>query len=95
MSTLALGCTLNIVNLALVELRVVHLDNAVALRAVLGLDTFTVLEEDFLISDLFMPRPVVPSDIKVRFKRRLCTESEAKGALDCLYQCKGGNCNEC
>ena len=71
MGTLALGCTLNIVNLSLVVLRVVHLDDAFALRAVLGLNTFTIFEEDFLISDLFMPRPVVPTDIKVSFKRRL------------------------
>jgi hypothetical protein len=71
LGTLALGCTLNIVNLSLVVLRVVHLDDAFALRAVLGLNTFTIFEEDFLISDLFMPRPVVPTDIKVSFKRRL------------------------
>ena len=94
MGALALARKLNIDNLALVELRVVHLDEAVARRAVLGLDTFTVLVCDFLVSCIFMPRPEVPIDIKVSLKARLFTESEAKLALDRLYQCKGSNSNQ-
>ena len=42
-----------------------------------------------------MPRAVVLGDIKVCLKPRILTESEANGALDRLYECKGGNYNEC
>ena len=42
-----------------------------------------------------MPRPVVLSDIKVSLKARILTESEANGTFDRLYECKGGNCNDC
>ena len=72
-----------------------HLNDAFTLGAVLGLNTFPIFEENFLISDLFMPRPVVLGDIKVCLKPRILTESEANGALDRLYECKGGNCYEC
>jgi hypothetical protein len=94
LGALALARKLNIDNLALVELRVVDLDEAVARRAVLGLDTFTVLVCDFLVSCIFMPRAIVPIDIKVSLKARLFTESEAKLALDRLNECKGGNRNQ-
>jgi hypothetical protein len=44
LGTLALGCTFNVVYLSLVELRVVNLDDALVLKAVLGLSAFTVFE---------------------------------------------------
>jgi hypothetical protein len=95
LGTLALARKLNVDNLAFVELRVVHLDEAFARRAVLSLHTFTVLVCDFLVSCVFMPRPEVAIDIKVSLKARLFTESEAKLALDRVYECKGGNSNQC
>ena len=85
MGTIALARKLYVDDLAFVELRVVHLDEAFACRVVPGLDAFTVLVCDFLVSCVFMPRPEVPIDIKVSLKARLFTGSEAKLALDRLY----------
>ena len=69
-------------------MRVVHLNDAITLQAVLGLNTLTVAKYYVLVSAIIMPHAEVTTDIIVGFKCRLLTESEAEGALDRLYQCK-------
>ena len=93
LGTLALPRKLKALNLAFVELRVLNLEQAVALRAVLGLNTLTIFLIKSLVSYIFMPWAEVPIDFKVRLKLRLFTESEAKLALDRLYECKGCHSN--
>ena len=86
MGTLALGCTFNVVNLALVELGVVNFDDAVVLKAVLGLSAFTIFEEDALISGIFLPRPEIFINIEVGLELGLAAETEAPLALNCLKE---------
>ena len=86
MGTLALGSAFNVVYLALVELGVVNLDDAVALKAVLSLSAFTIFEEDALISSIFVPRSKVLVNIEVGLELRLAAEAEAPLALDCLKE---------
>ncbi len=86
MGALTLGRTLNVVNLALVELRVVHLEEAVALRVVLGLNAFTIFEEDALISGIFVPISEVRVDIKAGLELGLAAEAEAPLALNSLKE---------
>ena len=42
-----------------------HLDDAIALLGVLGLNTLTVAEDYILVSAIIMPHAEVPIDIKV------------------------------
>jgi hypothetical protein len=86
LGTLALGCTFNVVNLALVELGVVDLDDAVALKAVLGLSAFTIFEEDALIPCIFVPRSKVFVNVEVGLELGLPAEAEAPLALNCLKE---------
>ena len=86
MGTLALGRTFNVVYLALVELGVVNLDDAVVLKAVLSLSAFTVFEKDALISCIFVPRSKVLVNIEVGLELGLAAEAEAPLALNCLKE---------
>jgi len=75
LGTVALGRAFNVVNLSLVELRVVNFNDAVALRTVLSLNAFTILEEDALISGIFMPRSEIFTNIEVGLELRLAAET--------------------
>ena len=86
LGTVALGRAFNVVNLSLVELRVVNFNDAVALRTVLSLNAFTILEEDALISGIFMPRSEIFTNIEVGLELRLAAETEAPLALNCLKE---------
>jgi hypothetical protein len=75
LGTVALGRAFNVVNLSLEELRVVNFNDAVALRTVLSLNAFTILEEDALISGIFMPRSEIFTNIEVGLELRLAAET--------------------
>jgi len=91
LGTVALGRAFNFVNLSLVELRVVYFNDAVALRTVLSLSAFTILEEDALISGIFMPRSEIFTHIEVGLELGLAAETEAPLALNCLKERESGN----
>ena len=91
LGTVALGRAFNFVNLSLVELRVVYFNDAVALRTVLSLSAFTILEEDALISGIFMPRSEILTHIEVGLELGLAAETEAPLALNCLKERESGN----
>ena len=86
LGALALSWTLNVVYLALEELRVVNLNDAVVLKAVLCLGTFTFFEANALTSGIFVPISEVLVNIEVGLEPRLSAETKARLALYCLKE---------
>jgi hypothetical protein len=86
LGTLALGRTLNFVNLAIVVLRVDHLEEAVALKAEIVLIAVTIFEKNAFISGIFVPRATVFINIEVGLELGLAAEAEAPLALNCIKQ---------
>ena len=61
-------------------------NDAVALKAILSLCAFTILEDDALISGIFLPNSKIFINIEVGLELMLAAETEAPLALNCLKE---------
>jgi hypothetical protein len=86
LSTVALGSAFYFINLSPVELRVMNFNDAVALKAILGLCAFTILEDDALISGIFLPHSKIFINIEVGLELMLAAKTEVPLALNSLKE---------